>query len=104
MTIINKFCSSFVFWAAWIIIPVIMEIVPSVGSVYILIKKKLFKKKYEAPIIYPEISLLIPVYNSQDSLEACIESIYESDYPNGKIRIFLINNQGQDDSFFVFIR
>ena len=27
--IINRFVNSFVFWAAWIIIPVIMEIIPS---------------------------------------------------------------------------
>ena len=31
--IINRFVNSFVFWAAWIIIPVIMEIIPSIGSI-----------------------------------------------------------------------
>lgn len=100
--IISRFVNSFVFWAAWIIIPVIMEIVPSIGSVIVLLKKKIKPAKYEVPIIYPEISLLIPVYNSQDSLEACIRSINDSDYPNDKIRIFLVNNQGQDNSFQVF--
>ncbi len=102
MSIISRFMNSFIFWAAWIIIPVLMEIVPSVGSVIVLLKKRLIPPKYEKPIIYPEISLLIPVYNSQDSLEACISSINDSDYPNDKIRIFLVNNQGQDDSFKVF--
>ena len=102
MSIISRFMNSFIFWAAWIIIPVLMEIVPSVGSVIVLLKKRLIPAKYEKPIIYPEISLLIPVYNSQDSLEACISSINDSDYPNDKIRIFLVNNQGHDDSFKVF--
>ncbi len=102
MSIISRFMNLFIFWAAWIIIPVLMEIVPSVGSVIVLLKKRLIPAKYEKPIIYPEISLLIPVYNSQDSLEACISSINDSDYPNDKIRIFLVNNQGQDDSFKVF--
>ena len=83
--IINRFVNSFVFWAAWIIIPVIMEIIPSIGSIVVLIKKKIKPVKYDIPIIYPEISLLIPVYNSQDSLEACISSIYESDYPNEEV-------------------
>ena len=46
--------------------------------------------------------MIIPVYNSMDTLEACIRSIDESDYPNESIRIFLVNNQGQDDSFSVF--
>ena len=31
MSIISRFMNSFIFWAAWIIIPVLMEIVPSVG-------------------------------------------------------------------------
>ena len=39
--IINRFVNSFVFWAAWIIIPVIMEIIPSIGSIVVLIKKKI---------------------------------------------------------------
>lgn len=102
MQIINSFVNSFVFWAAWIIIPVIMEIIPSIGSIFVLIKKHMKHKKYEEPILYPEITLIIPVYNSQDSLEGCIRSIDASDYPNDKIKIYLVNNQGQDDSFQVF--
>ena len=104
MELINKFCNSFLFWAAWIIIPVMMEIVPSVGSVLVLLKKHLFKKKILKPAIDPEISLIIPIYNSMDTLEQCIQSIEDSDYPDSKIRIFLVNNQGQDNSFQVFCR
>lgn len=102
MVILNRFLNSFIFWAAWIVIPVIMEIIPSLGSVWILVKKRLFPVRYETPILQPEISLIIPVYNSQETLEACIRSISDSDYPNSQIRIFLVNNQGSDDSFQVF--
>lgn len=96
MELINRFCNSFLFWAAWIIIPVMMEIVPSLGSVFVLIKKHIFHKEIIKPAIDPEISLIIPIYNSMDTLEQCIRSIDE------RIRIFLVNNQGQDDSFQVF--
>ena len=102
MELINRFCNSFLFWAAWIIIPVMMEIVPSLGSVFVLIKKQIFHKEIIKPAIDPEISLIIPIYNSMDTLEQCIRSIDESDYPDERIRIFLVNNQGQDDSFQVF--
>lgn len=98
----NSFLGSFIFWAAWIIIPVVMEVVPSIGSVLVLAKKKLFPKVYETPRLEPEISLLIPVYNSADTLEECIRSIDQSDYPNSQIRIFLVNNQSKDNSFEVF--
>ncbi len=102
MTVINSFLNSILFWAAWIIIPFIMEIIPSLGSFAILVKKKIFPKKYEDPVFWPEVTLIIPVYNSQDSLEECIRSINDSDYPNDKMRIFLVNNQGKDDSFRVY--
>ena len=104
MTIINHFFNSILFWAAWIIIPLIMEIIPSLGSFLILVKKRLFPYQYEDPVFWPEITLIIPVYNSQDSLEECIKSINDSDYPNDKMRIFLVNNQGKDDSFYVYTR
>ncbi|MEH2944404.1 TIGR03111 family XrtG-associated glycosyltransferase [Lachnospiraceae bacterium KK002] len=104
MTVINNFLNSILFWAAWIIIPLVMEIIPSLGSFLILIKKTLFPKSYEDPVIWPEITLIIPVYNSQDSLEECISSISNSDYPNDKMRIFLVNNQGKDNSFQVYTK
>ena len=102
MAWINNLLDSFLFWAAWIVIPVIMEIVPSIGSVLVLFKKMLFPTVSEKPAIDPEISLIIPIYNSMDTLEQCLRSIEESDYPDSRIRIFLVNNQGQDDSFQVF--
>lgn len=102
MAWINNLLNSFVFWSAWIVIPFVMEIVPSIGSVIVLIKKRLFPTVCEVPAIDPEISLIIPVYNSMNTLEECLRSIDESDYPDSRIRIFLVNNQGQDDSFQVF--
>ncbi|MDE6852563.1 MAG: putative glycosyltransferase, exosortase G system-associated [Lachnospiraceae bacterium] len=102
MAWINDFMNSFLFWSAWIVIPFIMEIVPSIGSVIVLCKKMLFPAECEVPAIDPEISLIIPVYNSRNTLEECLRSIDESDYPDSRIRIFLVNNQGQDDSFQVF--
>lgn len=102
MEIIERFVNSFVFWAAWIIIPFVMEILPAFGSVFVLVKRLLFEKKAPKPIIYPEISIIVPVYNSKDTLRACIKSIYDCDYPNDKIRLYLVNNRSSDDSFLVY--
>ena len=33
--------NSFLFWGGWIIIPFIMEIVPALGSVFLLIRRNL---------------------------------------------------------------
>ena len=60
------------------------------------------KKSYQKPKIYPEISIIIPVYNSEQTLRACIKSVALSEYPNDRMRIFLVNNQGKDNSFEVY--
>lgn len=100
--ILNKILEQIVFWMAWIIIPLIMEIIPALGGFVILLKKKLFGKKEEKPIKLPEITLIIPVYNSADTLEACLASVHDSTYPTEQINILLVNNQSKDDSFKVY--
>jgi putative glycosyltransferase (exosortase G-associated) len=103
MVIIKRILNSFIFWGAWILIPVIMEIVPSFGSLFLLLRRRLRQNKpLESPKLYPEISIIVPVYNSADTLFNCIKSINDSTYPNEKINVFLVNNQGKDDSFSVF--
>lgn len=86
--LLNKFFNSFIFWAAWIAIPMVMEIIPSIGGFLILLKRRRVYDKKDAPILYPEISIIVPIYNSADTLEACLRSINDSTYPNASIRIF----------------
>lgn len=102
MRIIDYVSSEIFFWMVWIIIPLIMEIIPAFGNFLILIKKKLIKKKYQEIVYLPEITLIVPVYNSADTLRECIASVVNSDYPQNMINLMLVNNQGQDDSFEVF--
>ena len=95
--------NSFLFWGGWIIIPFIMEIVPALGSVFLLIRRNLRHKIHKKELeVYPEITLIIPVYNSADTLYGCIRSINDSTYPNDRIRIFLVNNKGKDNSFDIY--
>jgi putative glycosyltransferase (exosortase G-associated) len=86
---------------AWIIIPVIMEIIPAVGEALVLFMKA-FAKKDNNISNFPEITVIIPVYNSANTLYECLKSIYLSTYPNDKIKIMLVNNQGIDNSFDIY--
>lgn len=101
-TILKEIADEMIFWMAWIIIPLIMEIIPAIGGFFILIKKRIFTKKDTPPIKLPEITLIIPVYNSADTLRSCLESVNNSDYPNNLINVMLVNNQTSDNSFEVF--
>lgn len=94
-----------IFWMAWIIIPLIMEILPAIGGFFILLKKRLYKKvvtTLHSVEFQSQITLIIPVFNSADSLRACIESVYRSDYPAGLIDVLLINNGSTDNSYEVY--
>lgn len=102
MSVLKSLANSFIFWGAWIIIPIIMEVLPAVGSFIVLIKQRIAADKVKKPIIYPEISIIVPVYNSEGTLEECIRSIYDSEYPNSRIRVLLVNNKGTDSSFAVY--
>lgn len=103
--LLKRFLNSAVFWSAWIIIPFLMEIFPALGCVLLLLRRRFrHRKPYEHPSICPEITVIIPVYNSQDTLEKCIASVDASTYPNESIHILLVNNQSRDQSFDVFTR
>lgn len=102
MSVLKSLANSFLFWGAWIIVPIIMEVLPAVGSFIVLIKQRIAADKVKKPIIYPEISIIVPVYNSEGTLEECIRSIYDSEYPNSRIRVLLVNNKGTDSSFAVY--
>ncbi len=104
MDILNRILSSFIFWGAWILIPLIMEIAPAVGSIIVLQKRRLFPHQDKKPALYPELTIIIPVYNSSQTLEACLDSVYNSDYPSRKITVYLVNNKTRDNSFEVYAK
>lgn len=100
--ILRKIFEDLIFWMAWLVIPLFMEIIPAIGGFFILIKKGLTTKKASLPLRYPEITLIIPVYNSEETLESCLKSVYKSKYPKELIEIMLVDNQSKDNSFKVF--
>lgn len=103
METIKSLLNSFLFWGAWIIIPVLMEIIPAFRSIFVLFRRRhRQRRKKPQPTIYPEISIIVPVYNSADTLEKCLASLCRSTYPRKMIRVFLVNNGSSDDSFHIY--
>ena len=94
--------SEILFWLSWILIPLIVEIIPSIGS-FLLLLFKYHRVKNKKPLsYYPEITIIIPVYNSADTLGKCIKSINDSTYPNELMTIILVDNGSKDNSFEIF--
>lgn len=92
------------FWVAWIILPLIVEIIPAMVNFLLLVIKYIRKRRKGPadPELYPEITIIIPVYNSESTLRKCLESIDLSTYENRLITVFLVDNGSKDNSFQVF--
>lgn len=100
--ILNRIANEMIFWMAWIVIPLIMEIIPAILGFFILVKKGMTRRVSIPPERLPEITLIIPVYNSSQTLKGCLESIHHSDYPSERISILLVNNHTKDNSFEIY--
>ena len=94
------------FWAAWIILPLVLEIIPAIGNFFVLLKKKIRMKCQAVKQLdfKPAITLIIPVYNSGATLYRCVESVYNSTYPVECIQVLLVDNGSKDNSFDEFQR
>lgn len=101
-TIIDGILNDLIFWMAWIIIPLLMEIIPSIIGSIILVKKKLLYKEKEFRGRLPEVTIIVPVYNSASTLYECIKSINDCTYPNELLNIIVVNNGSSDESFNIF--
>lgn len=97
-----KLANEIFFWSAWVIIPLIFEIIPALGNFIVLVFRRLRIKKRPILEFLPHITLIIPVYNSHVTLYRCIQSIHESTFPNEMIEIILVDNGSKDNSFEIF--
>lgn len=102
----TKMTSIIWYWAAWIVIPLVLEIIPNIFYSLVLLWKKIFlmHKEKELSEFKPVITLIVPVYNSQTTLYRCIQSIRESTYPVECMEVLLVDNGSKDDSFKEFQR
>ena len=47
----------------------------------------------------PFVSIIVPVYNGQDTIRDCILSLLDLDYPIRKYEIIVVDNQSKDGTF-----
>lgn len=90
------------FWMTWALIPVIVEILPALVSAAQLMWRNRHRRELTPPQKWPMITIIVPVYNSEETLFACIESLNKQTYPKECMQIILANNQSTDRSFEVF--
>lgn len=99
---IAKISGSVLFWAAWIVIPILIEILPAIGNFFILLYRRIIFSHPKPLDFKPMITVMVPVYNSGATLYRCIESIYQSTYPTELTEVILVDNGSKDNSFEIF--
>ena len=95
-----------VYWGVWLLIPIVVD---GLTTIYTLIGVSLVhlqNRRNRTPPLqsFPLVTIIIPVYNSEETLEACLRSIAAQDYPVSSMEIHLINNGSHDESHQVFVR
>lgn len=49
-------------------------------------------------MLFPDVSIIIPAYNAQDTIKICLDSILNLDYPREKMEIIVVNNNSTDST------
>lgn len=52
----------------------------------------------------PSVSVVVPVYNAQGTIEECINSLLNLDYPKDKIELVFVNNASTDETLGILRR
>lgn len=103
-TFINQLIHQLGFWASWLLIPILFEIIPTLWHSFRTNYSKILNQPLSIPQKLPMISIILPVYNSEKTLFECIESIVNTTYPKDLIQMTIVNNNSQDNSFREFGR
>ncbi|GMA69024.1 putative glycosyltransferase, exosortase G system-associated [Leuconostoc litchii] len=91
------------FWITWLVIPILVETLPAILAFARIFIFTLRNHNSQKDLdFWPYISIIVPVYNSEDTLYDCVQSINQSTYPSDKIQVILVDNQSTDNSFKIF--
>ena len=101
----SEWLSQLLFVSSWLLIPLIVEVVPAfIGMLSLHLRRESPDEWTMPDSALPPVTLIIPIYNSEQNLESCLTSVYQSHYPSNRIEVLLANNQTADNSRQVFER
>ncbi len=98
----HKLIQEFMFWGIWLIIPLLLEVCSGILSAAVLVLKKYHLRNKRQVFDGIKVSVLIPVYKSEKTLEMCLESITNQTYPLKNIEVLLLNNGPIDKSYDIY--
>lgn len=76
------------FWITWALVPIVVEIIPAIMSTIKLMRLHRHMPRLKAPAKWPWVTIIVPVYNSEDTLFDCIRSIDHQTYDKKACKLF----------------
>jgi len=95
-----------VFWGVWLMVPFLIDGMSTLASLLVVLITRLRRPVSGSRRLdyFPLVTIIVPVYNSTATLEACLRSITAQTYPQNQMEVLLIDNGSTDSSFEVFNR
>lgn len=88
----------------WILAPTLFDICICIYTNIKIFMIYIFScnKKYKELVNVPLVSIIVPVFNSKETLDVCIKSIVNQTYGIKNIEILLVDNGDDDGSYSIF--
>lgn len=93
-----------IYWGIWLILPVLVDGVTALVQLVQVLIRRLQERRRPLPQASGAsgVSVIIPVYNGEQTLGRCLDALRRQDYPQEFIEVIVVDNGSQDGTARVF--
>ncbi|MBN1580842.1 MAG: glycosyltransferase, partial [Anaerolineae bacterium] len=87
-----------IYWGIWLILPVLVDgLTTLVQLVQVALRQLLSRRRAVPELLSPKgVSIIIPVYNGEQTLGNCLHSLRTQAYPHELIEVIVVDNGSTD--------
>ncbi len=93
-----------IYWGVWLILPVLVDGLSTLVQLAWVVVSRL--RAYRYPVPWPThwqgVSIIVPVYNGEQTLGQCLASIRQQNYPQELLEVIVVDNGSTDRTYQVF--
>ena len=91
--------SFFILWGVWILIPILIDGIETIYRFVLIIffRKKALNFKLTDDEL-PRISIIVPAFNEERTVDRCLNSIKIQNYPHDKMEVIVVDDGSTDNT------